>query len=296
MSILSRGNRGLYCALLFLLASLTGYADEVNPVQFSMQLRDGSTLIGTPSNAKTLPLVAAFGKLQIPFVQICSIQVENDLETVRVRLRNGDRITGHFESDRVELKTLLGLVMVPLVEVTLWSVSPRPGRYAAILGFYSDARASRRAPLPLVNLNVPEGDNILNADILNRMRDIVDVDPDFLTYRGTGSLLIPETGEYRVDLGAGCKLKIDGREYALDISKRSSKVFRLAHGRHTVELWARNNGGQLYGAYLSIAAAATGEMIPVSCTENEIREFLKTPIGETLPAQVHDWKRIRLGD
>ncbi len=82
----------------------------------------------------------------------------------------------------------------------------------------------------------------------------------------------------------------------MDISKRSSKVFRLAHGRHTVELWARNNGGQLYGAYLSIAEAATGEMIPVSCTENEIREFLKTPIGETLPAQVHDWERIRLGD
>ena len=270
------------------------WPDEVSHVQFVMELRDGSVLVGTPSNPDELALKATFGNVHIPFGQIESVQLQCDLEAATVRLRNGDRLRGFLEFDKVRLKTLLGPLTVPLAELTRWTIRPQPGRYVAMLGIYADARGSGTA-LPLINLNVPNADNVLNAEILNRMRETVDVQPYYLTLRATGNILLSETGEYRIELGRACYVAIDGRKYALDnYAKRSSRVFRFAQGKHKIDFWVGNNGGQLNEAFLEITEAETGKSIPVFCTEKEISEFQKTPIGDTLPAEVHDWERTRL--
>ncbi|MEX0642733.1 MAG: hypothetical protein WD468_08540 [Pirellulales bacterium] len=84
---------------------------------FALRLRDGSRLVGTPSETKTLPFHAAFGRIEIPLSLIKSVAFGPDPASTAVGLHNGDRLTGAVGVERLRFQTAYGTVEVPLATV-----------------------------------------------------------------------------------------------------------------------------------------------------------------------------------
>lgn len=88
------------------------------PTRVNLKLSDGSRLRGETSDLQNLPLQSVLGDTLVPIEQIQSIERIPD-ETgraARVRLRNGDRLTGVIGADDwhdLKLSTVLGQITVP---------------------------------------------------------------------------------------------------------------------------------------------------------------------------------------
>ncbi len=111
-------HRFMLCTALFAASALVAVAvDDAPPKDTSLRLEldlvDGSRVIGTPA-IKSVRLVSAIGKLEVPIGTLRSVQFKPDRETVTVRLVNNDQFSGVLELSVIQLQTIFGSVIVPL--------------------------------------------------------------------------------------------------------------------------------------------------------------------------------------
>jgi hypothetical protein len=80
-------------------------------LRLSVDLRDGSRLVGTPG-VDTLKLNAAFGAVTVPWAQVRELQMADDREKAVVLFANGDRLSAVPSLDKLEMATVIGPVTV----------------------------------------------------------------------------------------------------------------------------------------------------------------------------------------
>ena len=83
----------------------------------TVDLRDGSRLLGRPVDFEALPLDTSTGKLKIPLAQIKSFEMKDDKESATVELRDGGRLSGTVGLNALPLQTSIGKLNVRLAEV-----------------------------------------------------------------------------------------------------------------------------------------------------------------------------------
>ena len=89
-----------------------------SPVQLVVSLTDGSRVAGGTSLA-SLPLQSgALGKVEIPIEKIRTIKFSADHKSATVSLGNGDKVQGGIEMVSLRLRTLVGVVTIPLDKTT----------------------------------------------------------------------------------------------------------------------------------------------------------------------------------
>jgi hypothetical protein len=101
------------------------------PVRLTVDLRDGSRLIGQCATVKELALSTGFGGVRVPIERVASIDFKDDKETCVIHFRNGDRLTGALDAGAVgdlKLTTVLGELKVPLNLVAACQVEAPPRR------------------------------------------------------------------------------------------------------------------------------------------------------------------------
>ena len=97
-------------------------------VPVTLDLADGSRLIGDTTLA-TLPVRSeSLGKLQVPLPNLRTLMFSADHETVNVTLANGDQLQGSLSTVALTLRTRLGEVKIPMDRVTLITagIAPAP--------------------------------------------------------------------------------------------------------------------------------------------------------------------------
>jgi hypothetical protein len=111
--------------LLPLVFSLCAIAETKPPAtQLTVNLTDGSRLIGETS-LTSLPLRSeGLGKLQVPLDKVSSVKFSEAHESVAVTLANGDSLKGALGEMALKLKTPFGEVSIPLPMVTTIEVEP----------------------------------------------------------------------------------------------------------------------------------------------------------------------------
>ena len=89
-----------------------------SPVQLMVCLTDGSRIAGETS-LTSLPLRSvALGKVEIPIEKIRTIKFSADHTSAMVALGNGDKVQGGIETVSLKLRTLVGVVTIPLDKTT----------------------------------------------------------------------------------------------------------------------------------------------------------------------------------
>lgn len=100
------------------LLALPGLADTTASPRLTVNLTDGSKLIGA-TTLKALTLRSeALGKLSVPLERIASVKFSKDRESVTVTLQNGDKIQAGLADTTLPLTTVFGPVTVPLDKAT----------------------------------------------------------------------------------------------------------------------------------------------------------------------------------
>jgi hypothetical protein len=115
---------------------------------FALRLRDGSRLVGVPSESKNLSFQATFGRIEIPLSLVKSIAFGPDPAAAAVGFHNGDRLTGAVVDERMRFQTAYGTVDVPMSTVVgLAAADATPTTTAP--------KASTPAPAPAKDLPAP---------------------------------------------------------------------------------------------------------------------------------------------
>jgi hypothetical protein len=102
-----------------LMASASDQAEGDTPhvtARMAIQLSDGSYIMGMP-NLASVELRTKLARMNIPYTSISNIEMLGDLESARVRLCNGDVITGILDVGELELQSLLGPLAVNLTQL-----------------------------------------------------------------------------------------------------------------------------------------------------------------------------------
>jgi hypothetical protein len=101
------------------------------PLRLTVELSDGSRLVGEAGGVKDLALETNFGKVVVPAAQVESVRVRDERGTATVRFRNKDRLSGVLNlADWGDLKllTAVGEVKVPARLIRLCTIEPAPPR------------------------------------------------------------------------------------------------------------------------------------------------------------------------
>ena len=110
----------IFISLVILAASLLAQTedsraipDPAETVHFTVELTDGSRLLGLPVN-DSLPWKTAFGQLTFEWDRLKSVEMVGDGSRFSVVFRNGDHAGGTPVAEAFMLRTLLGDLPVPL--------------------------------------------------------------------------------------------------------------------------------------------------------------------------------------
>ena len=90
--------------------------EQTVPLQFAIELRDGSRLIGRPS-ITSLPVQTSFGKIELPLKLVERVEFKEDREKVVVSCRNGDQVEGILGLTAVVVNTTFDKVSVKIDQV-----------------------------------------------------------------------------------------------------------------------------------------------------------------------------------
>jgi len=112
--------------LLFLswLLALPALADTNVSLRLTLDLTDGSRVVGTPA-ITALAVRAAFGGVNVPLANVGRVELGKEQATLT--LRNGDRVTGGLDLPALELATVFGKVTVPVVQIREFRVAATRG-------------------------------------------------------------------------------------------------------------------------------------------------------------------------
>lgn len=98
--------------------------DEAGPpLRLELTLSDGSRVIGTPE-IEAVPVETPYARMDIPLVQIASITMGDDRETVSIDLQNGDKMKGVIRLKPIRLETVFGKVEVVAAHIRKLFVLP----------------------------------------------------------------------------------------------------------------------------------------------------------------------------
>ncbi|VTR92290.1 sigma-70 family rna polymerase sigma factor : Uncultured bacterium genome assembly Metasoil_fosmids_resub OS=uncultured bacterium PE=4 SV=1: Sigma70_r2: Sigma70_r4_2: F5_F8_type_C [Gemmata massiliana] len=101
------------------------------PMMVTVDLNDGSRVVGKSDALKELLLRVSFGEVRIPVEQVASMQFKDDQGGTVVRFHNGDQLTGTLDLKALgdlKIVTALGETKVPLKLVTACKLEAAPGR------------------------------------------------------------------------------------------------------------------------------------------------------------------------
>lgn len=127
---------GLCITALGTLAPLAGQDKEDadkkrSPVVVTVDLNDGSRVVGKSDSLTDLRLRTSFGEVRIPIGQVAGVQFKDDQGTTVVRFHNGDQVTGTLDLKALgdlKVATALGETTVPLKLVTACKIEAPPSR------------------------------------------------------------------------------------------------------------------------------------------------------------------------
>jgi len=157
----------------------------------------------------------------------------------------------------------------------------QPGAmYRCVLGSYTNDSSA----VPFTNLQVPNGTNLLNDDVLGAMRGKISIGE--IGWRGSGYIYIPADGAYEIDSNAG-GIAINGKQ--LGLGRKSGSV-DLAKGIYSISLSEPNHGQPyLNSTTFKMTSKDTLEEVPIFNTGKDIQQFARTPVGSALPTLVAPW-------
>ena len=91
--------------------------DKATPATLTVDLSDGSRVVGKSNSIKEWQLRTTFGEVRIPAGQVASVKFKDEQGTAEVRFHNGDRLTGTLDVKALgdlKVATTLGETTVPL--------------------------------------------------------------------------------------------------------------------------------------------------------------------------------------
>lgn len=94
-------------------------------VQLTVELVDGSRIIGPPISISTLPLKAEFGEVKLPLTLIQQCSFTKDRASLIVKFRNGDQLTGALLLKQIKVKTAFGQATIPIERIGKITVTPK---------------------------------------------------------------------------------------------------------------------------------------------------------------------------
>lgn len=109
--------------LLLVLATATGRAEW----QAALRLRDGSRLIGVPTEPVLTVQAPGVGTVAVPWERIRRLQFETN-QNVTVQFLNHDKLAGRAADRRVTVQTLFGVRSVPVELIRQAQFRPAGGR------------------------------------------------------------------------------------------------------------------------------------------------------------------------
>jgi len=105
----------LSLAVLIQLLTATAKADTNSQTQLTVQLTDGSRLIGTPDRTTPNLEIAteSFGTVTLPWTRLTSLELRKETTQTLVRLANGDLLRGQVKQPALKMATLFGRLSIP---------------------------------------------------------------------------------------------------------------------------------------------------------------------------------------
>ena len=98
-------------------------AEAVTPLRLTLELRDGSRVIGVPS-VTNLQVRSSFGAIGLDLTRLQTLQFVEGKGTAEFLLQNGDKVSGVLNLETLEMKTSFGPVKIPVAVVRRLSVNP----------------------------------------------------------------------------------------------------------------------------------------------------------------------------
>ena len=98
-------------------------AEVVTPLRLTLELRDGSRVIGVPS-VTNLQVRSSFGAIGIDLIRLQALQFVEGKGTAEFLLQNGDKVSGVLNLETLEMKTSFGPVKIPVAVIRRLSVNP----------------------------------------------------------------------------------------------------------------------------------------------------------------------------
>lgn len=98
-------------------------AEVVKPLRLTLELRDGSRIIGVPA-ITNLQVRSSFGVIGIELNRLQTLQFIAGKDASEFLLQNGDKVSGVLNLETVEMKTSFGPVKIPVAALRRLTVSP----------------------------------------------------------------------------------------------------------------------------------------------------------------------------
>jgi hypothetical protein len=149
--------------------------------------------------------------------------------------------------------------------------------YECLLGAYANEGKS----IPFVNLDIPDGSNMLTDKIVGQMRGKISLGE--ISYKASGYIVIPRESMYEFDHTFG-SIKLNGKELVFD-RKPTSMV--LKEGTYQITLYEPNHGQPyLQACKIKITDKSDGTKIPIVNSGRDMQAFVSTPIAAVAPQMV----------
>jgi len=98
-------------------------SDAERKIIFTIQLVDGSKLIGPPVDMKELSIKADFGPISIPLNLVSYATFSKDHQSLAIKFRNNDLLTGKPTFAKVAIRTAFGQAAIPVARIAKLSIA-----------------------------------------------------------------------------------------------------------------------------------------------------------------------------
>jgi hypothetical protein len=117
--------RLMLCVLLLTACGAAAESNVTKRVRVEVHLDDGSYIVGTIAQLETLPFRTAYANLELDASQIQTIKTAPDGGDGLVILRNGDRLNGKTQLEKLDLEAAFGKLSVRMHRVISLVFRPR---------------------------------------------------------------------------------------------------------------------------------------------------------------------------
>lgn len=98
---------------------------QVQSVQMTIELIEGSKILGSPIELTALPMKVDFGEIEVALTLVQQLTFTKDRASVVVKFRNGDQVTGALQLKHIKIKTAFGQATIPIERIAKVSVAPK---------------------------------------------------------------------------------------------------------------------------------------------------------------------------